>query len=391
MTVLLVLMAISYIGVGLPDSVLGTVWPAVYADLNLPVSLAGYIALTVSFFTMLSCLMSTRLTKRFGTGNVAVFSTALTALALLGLSFSKNAVYFFLLSIPLGIGAGTIDAALNGFVALYCNNSQMSYLHCFYGLGVTLSPYLVSLCLADDNNWKRAYLTVGLLQSAITLILFIALPYWKKKEKNNIEKEETPARVLSTKELLKMPSVVLSCVVFFVICACEYTAGVWSSTFFAEYKGFTADKAAKSAMLFYVGMTLGRFVSGIVGKKLKSLQILKICVGILLSASVIIALPLPSYVSCFGLLLFGFGMGPTFPNLSYLVPTLFGRDISQSVIGMQLASTYVGIMVMPSVFGLIAENVSAGLFPYFLFVLMILFLFSAALLKNALRKEKADL
>lgn len=391
MTVLLVLMAISYIGVGLPDSVLGTVWPAVYEDLNLPVSLAGYIALTVSFFTMLSCLMSTRLTKRFGTGNVAVFSTALTALALLGLSFSKNAVYFFLLSIPLGIGAGTIDAALNGFVALYCNNSQMSYLHCFYGLGVTLSPYLVSLCLADDNNWKRAYLTVGLLQSAITLILFIALPYWKKKEKNNIEKEETPARVLSTKELLKMPSVVLSCVVFFVICACEYTAGVWSSTFFAEYKGFTADKAAKSAMLFYIGMTLGRFVSGIVGKKLKSLHILKICVAILLSASVIIALPLPSYVSCFGLLLFGFGMGPTFPNLSYLVPTLFGRDISQSVIGMQLASTYLGIMVMPSVFGQIAENLSAGLFPYFLFVLMILFVFSAVLLKKALRKEKADL
>jgi len=391
MTVLLVLMAISYIGVGLPDSVLGTVWPAVYEDLNLPVSLAGYIALTVSFFTMLSCLMSTRLTKRFGTGNVTVVSTALTALALLGLSVSDNIIFFFLLSVPLGVGAGTVDSALNGFVALNCTSSQMSYLHCFYGLGVTLSPYLVSLCLADDNNWKRAYLTVGLLQSAITLILFIALPYWKKKEKNNIEKEETPARVLSTKELLKMPSVVLSCVVFFVICACEYTAGVWSSTFFAEYKGFSADKAAKSAMLFYIGMTLGRFVSGIVGKKLKSLQILKICVAILLSASVIIALPLPSYVSCLGLLLFGFGMGPTFPNLSYLVPTLFGRDISQSVIGMQLASTYLGIMVMPSVFGQIAENLSAGLFPYFLFVLMILFVFSAVLIKKALRKEKADL
>ena len=388
MALVLVIIAISYIAVGLPDSVLGTVWPAVYADLDLPVSLAGYIALTVSFFTMLSCLMSTRLTKKFGTGNVAVFSTALTALALLGLSFSKNAVYFFLLSIPLGIGAGTIDAALNGFVALYCNNSQMSYLHCFYGLGVTLSPYLVSLCLADDNNWKRAYLTVGLLQSAITLILFIALPYWKKKEKNNIEKEETPSKVLSTKELLKMPSVVLSCVVFFIICACEYTAGVWSSTFFAEYKGFSPDKAARTAMLFYIGMTLGRFVSGLVGKKLSSMQILKICVGILLSSSVIIALPLPSYVAAIGLLLFGFGMGPTFPNLSYLVPSLFGRDISQSVIGIQLASTYLGIMIMPPTFGILAEKVSAGLFPFFLFSLMILFLGASALLKKELSKEK---
>ena len=385
---MLVIIAISYIAVGLPDSVLGTVWPAVYEDLNLPVSLAGYISLTVSFFTMLSCLMSTRLTKRFGTGVVSVFSTALTAMALLGLSFSKNVIFFFLLSVPLGVGAGTIDAALNGFVALNCTGSQMSYLHCFYGLGVTLSPYLVSLCLADDNNWKRAYFTVGLLQTAITLILLFALPYWKKKEKASVEEEEKPLKVLSTKEMLKMPSVVISCIVFFVICACEYTAGVWSSTFFAEFKGFSPDKAAKTAMLFYVGMTLGRFASGVIGKKLKSLQILKICVGILLSASVIIALPLPSSVAAVGLLLFGFGMGPTFPNLSYLVPSLFGRDISQSVIGIQLASTYLGIMIMPPLFGTIAEKVSAGLFPYFLFALMILFVGASALLKRELKKEK---
>ena len=388
MAIILVIIAISYIAVGLPDSVLGTVWPAVYEDLNLPVSLAGYISLTVSFFTMLSCLMSTRLTKRFGTGVVAVFSTALTAMALLGLSFSKNVIFFFLLSVPLGVGAGTIDAALNGFVALNCTGSQMSYLHCFYGLGVTLSPYLVSLCLADDNNWRRAYFTVGLLQTAITLILLFALPYWKKKEKASVEEEEKPLKVLSTKEMLKMPSVVISCIVFFVICACEYTAGVWSSTFFAEFKGFSPDKAAKTAMLFYVGMTLGRFASGVIGKKLKSLQILKICVGILLSASVIIALPLPSSVAAIGLLLFGFGMGPTFPNLSYLVPTLFGRDISQSVIGIQLASTYLGIMIMPPLFGTIAEKVSAGLFPYFLFALMILFVGASALLKRELKKEK---
>ena len=188
--------------------------------------------------------------------------------------------------------------------------------------------------------------------------------------------------------MLKMPSVLISSIVFFVICACEYTAGVWSSTFFAEYKGFSPDKAARTAMLFYIGMTLGRFVSGLVGKKLSSIQILKICVGILLSASVIIALPLPSSVAAIGLLLFGFGMGPTFPNLSYLVPSLFGRDISQSVIGIQLASTYLGIMIMPPLFGTIAEKASAGLFPYFLFALMILFVGASALLKRELKKEK---
>ncbi len=388
MVLILVIIAISYIGVGLPDSVLGTVWPAVYADLELPISLAGYISPTVSFFTVIPCLMSTRLTKKFGTGTVTVVSTALTALALIGLAFSDNIIFFFILSVPLGVGAGTIDSALNSFVALYCNNSQMSYLHCFYGLGVTLSPYLISLCLRDGNNWQRAYLTVGLLQTAITLILLAALPYWKKKEKLSTAAEEAPTKVLSTKELLKMPTVVLSCIVFFIMCACEYTAGVWSSTFFAEHKGFTPDKAAKTAMLFYIGMTLGRFVSGLVGKKLGSIRILKICVSILIFASAVIALPAPSFVTALGLLLFGFGMGPTFPNLSSLVPALFGRDISQSVIGIQLASTYVGIMIMPSIFGIVAERVSAGLFPYFLLILMLLFSASCISLKRELKKEK---
>lgn len=388
MVLILALIAVSYIGVGLPDSVLGTVWPAVYEELNLPISLAGYIALTISFFTTISCLVSTRLTAKFGTGKVAVVSTFLTAFALIGLSFSQNAAFFFLLSVPLGIGAGTIDSALNGFVALNCTSSQMSYLHCFYGLGVTLSPYLIYLCLSDGNNWRRAYLTVGLIQLGITLILLIGLPYWMKKEKSNLAKEEMPLKVLSTKELLRMPAVALSCLVFFIICACEYTAGVWSSTFFAEYKGFPPNISAKAAMLFYIGMTLGRFCSGLLGKKLGSKEILKICVGILLTASLTMALPLPTIFTQLGLLLFGFGMGPTFPNLSYLAPTLFGREISQSVIGIQLASTYVGIMIMPPVFGMIAEKVSAGLFPYFLFVLMILFTLSYASLMRLIKKEK---
>lgn len=384
---LLALIAVSYIAVGLPDSVLGTVWPAVYNDLNLPVSLAGYIGMTVSGCTVVSCILSTRLTAKFGTGLVSAASALMTAAALIGLSFSQNPVYFFLLSVPLGMGAGTVDSALNGFVALYCSNSQMSYLHCFYGLGVTFSPYLVSLCLSDDNNWRRAYFYIGLIQAFISLILFFAVPYWKKKEKTNISQEETVPKTLSLKEMVKMPSVVLSCIVFYLICAAEYTAGVWSSTFFAEYKNFSPEKAAKTAMLFYIGMTVGRFVSGVVGNKLGSKRILYICVCILLSASVIIALPLPSFAAAAGLLLFGFGMGPTFPNLSYLVPTLFGRDISSSVIGVQLASTYVGIMTLPPLFGILAEKVSAGIFPYFLFTVMCLFILASALMLKTLRRN----
>ncbi len=174
---LLVIIAISYIGVGLPDSVLGTAWPAIYADLDLPVSLAGFISMTISGCTTVSCLFSARLIKKFGTGIVTAVSTLLTALALLGISFSDNIIFFFILSLPLGVGAGTVDAALNSFVALYCSASQMSYLHCFYGLGVTVSPYIVSLALGSDNNWRKAYLIVGALQTLIALFIFAVLPY----------------------------------------------------------------------------------------------------------------------------------------------------------------------------------------------------------------------
>ncbi len=388
---LLVIIAISYIAVGLPDSVLGTVWPAVYNDLGLPVSLAGYIGMTVSGCTVISCLLSTRLVTRFGTGFVSAVSALMTALALIGLSFSQNPVFFFLLSVPLGMGAGTVDSALNGFVALYCSNSQMSYLHCFYGLGVTLSPYLISLCLSDGNNWRRAYITVGLIQLLISLLIFCAVPYWKRREKKHIQQEETAPKALSFKEMIKMPSVVLSCLVFYLICAAEYTAGVWSSTFFAEEKGFMPEDAAKAAMLFYVGVTLGRFMSGVFGNKLGSKRILYLCVGILLSSAVIIALPLPSAAAKAGLLLFGFGMGPAFPNLSYLVPSLFGRDISSSVIGVQLASTYVGIMTLPPLFGILAERVSAGLFPYFLLVLILLFVFASVVTLKSLKKNDENI
>ncbi len=387
---LLAIIAVSYIGVGLPDSVLGTAWPAIYNDLNLPVSLAGFISMTVSGCTVISCLMSAKLARKFGTGTVAAVSTLLTAAALLGISRSDSIVYLFILSVPLGIGAGTVDAALNGFVALYCSASQMSYLHCFYGLGVTASPYLVSLALGSDNNWRKAYLIVGALQFVVALFIFAFLPYWKKKEKANIQSEETPPETLTLFQMLRMPTVMLSCLVFFIICATEYTAGVWSSTFFAEYKGFTPENAARMTTLFYLGMTAGRFASGVFGKRLGSKKILLICTGILLASSVIMALPFHYCINAAGLFLFGFGMGPTFPNLSYLVPTLFGRDISQSVIGIQLASTYVGIMIMPSLFGISAQNVSAGLYPYFLFVLMIAFAASYALMLKKIKDENGN-
>lgn len=386
---LLVIIAISYIAVGLPDSVLGTAWPAIYGDLNLPISLAGYIAMTVSGCTAVSCLFSAKLINRFGTGIVTAVSCLMTAAALLLMTGAENAFTFVLLSIPLGLGAGTVDAALNSFVALHCTSSQMSYLHCFYGLGVTASPYIISVILSQDNNWRRAYFVVGLVQSLITVFIFSVLPYWRKREESDLKEEEASPKTLSLSQLIRMPSVVFSCIMFFFVCAAEYTAGSWGATFFAEYKGVTPDSAARLAMLYYVGMTLGRFVSGVIGKKVNSYTIIIGSFAIMLFSTFVIALPLNVYVSAFGLFLFGFGMGPTFPNLTFLVPNLFGREVSRSVIGVQLASTYIGIMTMPTLFGVLAEKISGGLFPYMLIILIIIYFSAQILMRKRIKTEKS--
>lgn len=368
MTLLLFVIFMAYIGLGIPDSILGAAWPAIYQDLGLPVSNASYISMLTSCGTILSSFMSGRVLGRFGTATVATVSTFMTAAALLCFSFSKGMLGFCLLAIPLGLGAGLVDTALNNYVALHYRAQHINFLHCFYGVGVSLSPYLMSLALADNNDWRRGYRVVFLIQAGIALLLLVSTPLWKKLVSSQTA-QETQNRVLTIRESLRRRHA-LSCVgVLMGSCAIEAICLVWGATFLAGTKGITADRAAAILTFYYVGLALGRFVSGIVAGKLASKTIIVIGQCITLAAIVTIALPLSYAIAGVGLFFVGFGNGPLFPNMTHLIPRVFGRDVSQSMIGVLMGFSSVSILLAPLLFGRVVHAFGVHLFPYFLLVM----------------------
>lgn len=377
-TLLLIVIYIAFIGLGVPDSLFGTAWPAIYTDLNLPVSWASIVTIIVSCGTITSSLLSSWLISRFGTGKITAVSTLMTALALLGFSCSDSMLSLCLCAIPLGLGAGSIDTALNNYVALHYKASHMNFLHCFYGIGVSLSPYLMSLALSK-GTWEGGYRAVFWFQLAIAALTALALPLWKKVRhaQNGEEAEETP-RVLSFPALMKMPKVRMACLVFIGYCALEYTCGTWGSTFLVNAKGAAADTAARMVTFYYVGLALGRFLSGVLAGRLHSRQLVKIGQMILLAAVVSLFLPLPFAFCSVSLFFIGLGNGPIFPNMLHLTPELFGKDLSQAVIGAEMATSYIGVLLAPALFGLIAQNVTAALFPVYLLVLYALMITGTA-------------
>lgn len=377
-TLLLIVIYIAFIGLGVPDSLFGTAWPAIYTDLNLPVSWASIVTIIVSCGTITSSLLSSWLISRFGTGKITAVSTLMTALALLGFSCSDSMLWLCLCAIPLGLGAGSIDTALNNYVALHYKASHMNFLHCFYGIGVSLSPYLMSLALSK-GTWEGGYRAVFWFQLAIAALTALALPLWKKVRhaQNGEEAEETP-RVLSFPALMKMPKVRMACLVFIGYCALEYTCGTWGSTFLVNAKGAAADTATRMVTFYYVGLALGRFLSGVLAGLLHSRQLVKIGQMILLAAVVSLFLPLPFAFCSVSLFFIGLGNGPIFPNMLHLTPELFGKDLSQAVIGAEMATSYIGVLLAPALFGLIAQNVTAALFPVYLLVLYALMITGTA-------------
>lgn len=377
-TLLLIVIYIAFIGLGVPDSLFGTAWPAIYTDLNLPVSWASIVTIIVSCGTITSSLLSSWLISRFGTGKITAVSTLMTALALLGFSCSDSMLWLCLCAIPLGLGAGSIDTALNNYVALHYKASHMNFLHCFYGIGVSLSPYLMSLALSK-GTWEGGYRAVFWFQLAIAALTVLALPLWKKVRhaQNGEEEEETP-RVLSFPALMKMPKVRMACLVFIGYCALEYTCGTWGSTFLVNAKGAAADTAARMVTFYYIGLALGRFLSGVLAGRLHSRQLVKIGQMILLAAVVSLFLPLPFAFCSVSLFFIGLGNGPIFPNMLHLTPELFGKDLSQAVIGAEMATSYIGVLLAPALFGLIAQNVTAALFPVYLLVLYALMITGTA-------------
>lgn len=387
-TILLITIYVAFIGLGIPDSLFGTAWPAIYRELALPVSAAGYITLLLSGCTVLSSLLSARLINRFGTGMVTAVSTVMTAAALFGFSLANHVVWICLLAVPLGIGAGAVDSALNNYVALHYKATHMNFLHCFYGVGVTISPYLMSLALAHQNNWHSGYRTAFYIQAGIALLTVITLPLWGKVNQTEAAEQDAAPRTVAFSELLKMPAVRAVWGMFIGSCAIEYICGTWGSTFLVNAKGLPVETAARIITLYYAGMALGRFLSGVLAARLSSWNLIHIGQCAVFAAIILLFLPLPPVAAGIALFMIGVGNGPVFPNLIHLTPKNFGKDISQSVMGSQMAAAYTGIMLMPPLFGFFAQAAGLDIFPYFLFVMFCVMLFSMFFLIRKLKQQK---
>ncbi len=368
-TLLLAVIYISFIGLGLPDALFGTAWPVMYREFDIPVSYGGFVTVMCFAGTVISSLLAARVINRIGTQKVAVLSTSLCALAVLGYSFAPSFLWVCLFAPLLGLGGGAIDTALNNYVALHYSASQMNYLHCFYGLGVAVSPFIMGMVIMGPMGWRGGYRLVFFLLLGIALISAASAPLWKRKGSGaSAEEDDAPGRVLSLRELAKIPSVRAIWLCFFCSCGIEVSAGTWAATFLVDYKGSMADTAAKMVVLYYGGMTLGRLISGWLSHRVNGWDIIKLGQVCAFVGIVLVALPFEPWLSALGFCLIGFGNGPVYPNLCHLVPASYGRDVSHSVLGSILAFANSGSMICPPIFGIIARALGVELLPWFLLV-----------------------
>lgn len=372
---LLFIIYLAFISLGLPDSLLGSAWPTIYRQFNVPVSYMGFVSMIISFCTIISALMSDRLTKRLGTGKVTALSTALTAVGLFGFSFSSQYWMLCLWALPYGLGAGSIDAALNNFVALHFKSRHMSWLHCMWGIGASFGPYVMSYCITKHDSWNMGYATIGIIQSVLIFVIIISLPLWNKRSEEDGTDDGAKSsnrKALSIKEILAIPGAKEILITFFCYCAVEQTAGQWAASYLTIFKDVPAATAASFASLFYIGITVGRAISGFLTIKFNDTQMIHIGQGIIALGIILLFLPLGDIVSLAGLIIIGLGCAPIYPCVIHSTPSLFGADKSQAVIGVQMAAAYVGTTLMPPLFGLLANHISFALFPFYLGIILVL-------------------
>jgi len=365
-SLLIVIIYIAFISLGLPDSLLGSAWPVMRTDMELPLSYAGIITIVIASGTVISSLLSDRLTKKLGAGLVTAISVAMTAAALFGFSVSGSLWMLLLFAIPYGLGAGAVDAALNNYVALHYSSRVMSWLHCFWGVGASISPYIMSFFLARGNNWSGGYRCVSFIQIALTVLLFATLPLWKE---NDTAAETEKTEPIPLKKVLRIPNVAYIMLAFFGYCGIESTFGLWSASYLVEYRQVETETAAMFASFCYIGLTVGRFISGFFADKLGDRKMIRYGLIILAVGVVLIGLPgLPVAVCLTGFLIAGLGCAPIYPSIIHSTPANFGRENSQAVVGVQMASAYVGSTLLPPLFGLIANHINIGLYPLYIAV-----------------------
>ncbi len=384
-TVLLIVIYTAFIGLGVPDSLIGSAWPAIHTELNIPVEAVSVITLLVSGCTVLSSMFSAKILNKLGTAKVTAFSTAMTAVSLFGFSFTSSFLFFLPLAVILGLGAGAIDSGLNNYVALHFNASHMNLLHCFYGVGVSLSPYLMSQAL-NGIGWRGGYRYAFYVQLGITILLLFSVPLWKKGADADDGAEENSVN-LSVLQMAKMPEVRLVWIIMLVTNAIEYACGVWGSTYLVEAKDFDAGHGAIALTIYYVGMSIGRFVSGVLAGKIGTWKRIGIGMVILAPAIVVMLLPLPGIVSVIGLFFIGLGNGSIYPNMIHLTPHNFGKEISQSIMGSQIAFAYIGVMLAPPAVSLVSGLCGIRVYPVLLAVLYVTMVVVLKCFINRIKKQ----
>ncbi|HNW86584.1 MAG TPA: MFS transporter [Candidatus Limiplasma sp.] len=373
-SILLVVIYIAFISLGLPDSLLGSAWPSMYKTLHVPLSYAGILTMVIAGCTIVSSLMSAKMIRKFGTGIVTTVSVALTAIALFGFSISQSFWVLVLWGLPYGLGAGSVDAALNNFVALHYQARHMSWLHCFWGVGATVGPSIMGLCLTHNLPWNAGYQSIGIIQVVLVIGLFLSLPLWKKQTGGVETTSHAQGEPVGFLYGLRIPGAKQTLLAFFCYCSLESTVGLWSSSYMVEARGIPAQTAASMASLFFLGITGGRLISGFVAAKLQDRQMVHAGIALIALGVVCVLLPLGNMVMFAGLVIIGLGCAPIFPSLLHETPANFGAEKSQMLMGMQMASAYTGSTLMPLVFGLVAQHLSIGLFPIFLLLFLMLML-----------------
>ncbi len=384
MAFLLIVIYIAFIGLGVPDSLIGSAWPAIHSELNIPVETVSILTFIISGCTVLSSMFSAGILNKFGTAKVTAFSTAMTAAALLGYSFAPTFWIMIPLAVILGLGAGAIDSGLNNYVALHFKASHMNFLHCFYGVGVSLSPYLMSQALSNED-WRNGYRYAFYVQAAITTLLIVSIPLWKKTLSSDSEEEKGVNLTLI--HMAKMPEVRQVWIIMLATNAIEYACGVWGSTYLVEQKGFSAEHGALALTVYYIGMSIGRFVSGLLSDKISTWKRIGIGSVILAPAIALMLLPLNGIVTVIGLFLVGLGNGSIYPNMIHLTPHNFGKEASQSIMGSQIAFAYIGVMLAPPMVSLISGLFGIKVYPILLAVLYVIMVIAIRCFINRLKKQ----
>lgn len=369
-SLLLAVIYLAFISLGLPDSLLGAAWPSIYQGFGVPVSYAGIVSMIIALGTVVSSLQSDRLTRRFGTGMVTAASVAMTAVALMGFSCSNAFWMLCLWAVPYGLGAGSVDASLNNYVALHYASRHMSWLHCMWGIGAAAGPYIMGFALTEGQSWNMGYRYIAFLQIGLTAILILSLPLWKRRPQPAGTDRGTSG-ALPLREIIRIPGTKEIMITFFCYCALEQTAGLWASSYLVLHRGVETDLAAGFASLFFIGITVGRAGSGFLTMRFSDAAMVRMGMAVIVLGVVALALPLGSLTALAGFILIGLGCAPIYPCMIHTTPRLFGAERSQAIIGVQMASAYVGTCLMPPLFGLIANHIYVALLPFYLLLLLV--------------------